>query len=114
MARLKASRTCIILLLFSIASAFVVHCPCAGRTAGLRAKSADEVPSDSSADASTPAGLTRSEVIRGASILGYGTLLGGIFTAESSPGYVRAVGRAINGAVPQGGLNVLEVGYGKF
>lgn len=56
--------------------------------------------------------VTRSQVIRGASILAYGTLLGSTVTAESSPSYVNAVRRAINGAVPQAGLNVLEVGYG--
>ena len=57
-------------------------------------------------------GVTRSQVIRGTSILAYGTLLGSTVTAESSPSYVNAVRRAINGAAPQAGLNVLEVGYG--
>lgn len=118
--------TCILLLLltFPTVSAFVNHgarLPRGGgarcrRTAGLRADPADEGTSNAPAAASTPsadaAGLTRSQVIRGASVVGYGTLLGAIFTAESSPAYVRAVGRAINGAVPRSGLNVLEVGYG--
>ena len=57
-------------------------------------------------------GMTRSQLIRGSSILAYGTLLGSTVTAESSPSYVNAVHRAINGAAPQAGLNVLEVGYG--
>ena len=72
---------------------------------------ADASAGDDDAQELSP-GVTRSQVIRGSSILAYGTLLGSTVTAESSPSYVNAVRRAINGAAPQAGLNVLEVGYG--
>lgn len=56
--------------------------------------------------------ITRAQLVRGASAIGYGTLLYSIVTAESSPGYKNAVRAAVHGAVPRGGLNALEVGIG--